>query len=93
MRCAGLLLLSPNAGTAQAGCGPERDAWVSALRAAVKRARAPQLKDTVTEERKRRVSEARQKKALMRRFESKQKKLANNREQRSALADKYGIKR
>ena len=56
-------------------------------------ARAPGLKDTVTEERKRRVSEARQKKALMRRFENKQRKLEQSREQRSAMAEKYGIRR
>ena len=75
------------------GCGPERAAWLRALSAAQRRARAPGLKDTVTEERKRRVSEARQKKALMRRFENKQRKLEQSREQRSAMAEKYGIRR
>ena len=77
----------------ECGCGPERATWLRALSAAQRRARAPGLKDTVTEERRRRVSEARQKKALMRRFESKQRKLKHSREQRSAMAEKYGIRR
>ena len=40
-----------------------------------------------------RVAKARQKKALMRRFENKQRKLEQSREQRSAMAEKYGIRR